>query len=1121
MLAVLLGIVSIMTFPIAAKAEPAEKTYTFSELDSPMEYGLKSEITEKGELKITFEDQYKSKFFLIPDDIDPSTITKVTFDVTEGSEAALAFKLHTQEDYDSDNKEGTPVSYGKAEITPSAGKKVKYFSVMSLNAGKTEATIAGVTFSVSGEGNPGADEEETVIEGENIIKNGNFDEADLSMWSAEQGESKITTAEADEAIFGDVKTYGVINSRTRPFDCFGQDVTDVVTNGNTYAFSFYVMLSDDYEGAPADQRQVDFAPYITSGGNTSYLGSYSPELTGTVSQQLTPGKWTRFEGTFKVAAAGDLDQVVIRLLEQGTDYGEGDCVKGEYYVTGVSLIDMNISSASIEKSIPNLRDVAKEDFGDDFIMGTSISGSEINDKVLMELVTKHFNGITLGNELKPDAMFNYSNEKCPGTETVTFNGGSMEVPKMDFSRAEVYLDYLLTWNEEHPDTQIKVRGHVLTWHSQTPEWFFHEDYDASKPYVSPDVMTERHEWYIKSVLEHFVGNDSPYKDLFYGWDVVNEAVSDSTGTYRSDSENSSWWAVYKSNEFIINAFRFANKYAPESLELYYNDYNDTTPGKVQGIAQLLKDVKAADGTRIDGMGMQGHYDADSPKMSEFEEAAKTYGEIVGKIMVTELDFKSSSTYDGTEATLQDEYNKQAYRYRDLYRSMKKLNDEGSVKVDGMIVWGVIDTNSWLQAFTGVGGGVTDGSPQCPLLFDGDYHAKPAFWGIVDPTQLEPQTRSVDICYSSADDFGAAAEYDFADDNSDVTYKAIWNEGRLQFMVNVKDATDDADDRVIVYFDKYNSKTAGIKTKAVEVKRSDAEATDGGYSAIVNVDFEEAAANKVVGFDIVAYDGNSNMAAFNDTSFAQDTGSKFYAEATLKPFVSVPQGTAQIDGEIEDAWNNAVSVSLDNQTDAPEATAEVKLMWDNEYLYALAIVKDPVLNSASEQVHEQDSFEIFIDEKNTKADEYNTATKQYRTNFENANSFNGETCTEENINSATKVTDDGYIVEGAYKWTEISPEVGTYIGLELQINDANASGIRNGTRTWNDTTNQCWSIPACFGTAILTDKAEAGAPAGDGSSIDAANNVVTRSTTGDNKAGVVVGILALLLSAGAVILVKKR
>ena len=1062
LMAALLVLSTVMVAaPVKSQAAVTDQTYTFSELDSPMEYGLKSEITSDGTLNITFEDQYKSKFFKIPDDIEPAAITKVTFKLTKGAESALAFKLHDQADYDSDNKEGTPVSYGKAEITPSAGKDVKYFSIMSLNTGKTEASIESVTFSVSDEV-AASSKEETVVEGENIIPNGNFDSADVSMWTAESGEAVISVAEADEPIFDDVKTYGVINKRTRSYDCIAMDITDKVTNGSTYAFSFYAMLSDDYKDAPADQRQVDFAPYITSGGNTSYLGSYSAELSGDVSQQLTPGKWTKFSGTFKVAAAGNLDKVVIRLLEQGTNYGEGDCVKGEYYVTGVSLIDMNLATGSIQESIPNLKDAMCSDLGSDFIVGTSLSGSEINDRVLMELVEKHFNAITLGNELKPDSMFGYSNDKVPMTEITHLNGERLVVPKLDFSRAEVYLDYILDWNEQHPDSQMKVRGHVLVWHSQTPEWFFHEEYDASKPYVTTDVMNLRQEWYIKSVLEHFVGSDSPYKDLFYGWDVVNEAVSDSTGTYRSDSENSSWWAVYKSEEFIKNAFVYANKYAPETLELYYNDYNDCTPGKVEGIVNLLKTVKATEGARIDAMGMQGHYDINYPTAEAFKDSAEKYGEVVGKVMLTELDLKSSNTYDGTEATLQDEYTKQAYKYKELYDSMKELNNGSKVKVTGMTVWGVIDGNSWLQAYTGVGGGVTDGSPQCPLLFDDDYHAKPAYWAFVDPSKLAPMLHSINIVQAPADSFENAGEIAFEDLAS--TFKAIWNEGQLQFMVNVVDHTNDASDKVTVYLDRYNSKSEGIKTRSVEVARADAEATENGYVAYVTVPMEEAANNVIAGFDVVITDGTDKY-AFNDKTMTQDSSSKYFAEGMLKPFMYIPMGSAIIDGEMDDIWNSVDEVVIGNANDAPKASATARVMWDSDFLYVYAQVKDPDLNKESEQPHEQDSLEVFIDEINSKADAYNDATKQYRINYENEHSFNGDKCTEENLKTVAKKTEDGYVVEGAFRWTEISPKEGEYLGIELQINDADSTGARIGTLTWNDLTNQCWSSPSCFGTAM--------------------------------------------------------
>ena len=319
-LAALLFLGSFILFlPINVKAAPTDKTYTFSELKSTMEYGLTSKVNGNGELEITFNDQYQSQFYAIPTDIDPDTITKVVFDVKSGNAGDLAFKLHTPADYETTNKEGTPVSYGNPTITPDT-KGCKYFSIMSLNAGSTSATIASVTFTVSGEGNPPGDSGETEelsgpsVEGENLLQNGNFADADVSMWTSELEAAKITTATSDTPIVGDITTYGVLDGRTRPYDCFAYDVTDIVENGATYAYCFYVMLSEDYEGAPGTQRQVDFAPYITSGGSTNYLGSYSPEITGSSSQQLTPGEWTKFEGTFKVSSAGDIEQLVLRFL---------------------------------------------------------------------------------------------------------------------------------------------------------------------------------------------------------------------------------------------------------------------------------------------------------------------------------------------------------------------------------------------------------------------------------------------------------------------------------------------------------------------------------------------------------------------------------------------------------------------------------------------------------------------------------------------------------------------------------------------------------------------------------------------------------------------------------------
>lgn len=394
--------------------------------------------------------------------------------------------------------------------------------------------------------------------------------------------------------------------------------------------------------------------------------------------------------------------------------------------------------------IPVLRDCYEETMGG--FIGCAVTGAEIDDPGVFEIMTTHFNAVTLGNELKPDAIFGYSNDKCPGLTEAVIGDTTIDVPVMDFSRAEKILDQIYEWNREHPDRQLKVRGHVLVWHSQTPEWFFHEEYDKQKPYVSKEVMNLRLEWYIKSVLEHFTGENSKYRDMFYGWDVVNEAVSDNGEKYRTEKENasepldkdthgsnSSWWAVYQSEEYIINAFKYANQYAPESLELYYNDYNECNFAKRNAILKLLQTVKdnegaPGEGTRISGMGMQGHYNMESPAFNEIEYSIKAYAEVVSNVQITELDLRASDSYTGTEESKIEEYEKQRKRYQQIYYGIQSAakNNE-NVRFGGITFWGTVDHYSWLQHRSEVGGGNTTGLPCLPLLFDENYEPKPCFY----------------------------------------------------------------------------------------------------------------------------------------------------------------------------------------------------------------------------------------------------------------------------------------------------------------------------------------------------------------------------------------------------------
>ena len=1077
----------------ADEKQTTAKTFTAEQLE--VIWGNAEHKLEDGQWKLSFANQYDQVKWKVPEVIALSDVKSVTFHVAD-QKGSVTLKVYNG----GDDAEAANTQYGltgseEYTMEPSGEGSVDAVGLMTTDetGSGSEVSLISVTFELKeGSGSP-------ITYGDNIIKDGDFasNEAAAS-WNASVGNSKITVEEEENEI-GDsgLKTYGVINrdpATATSGDCFSQDITDAVELGEEYQYSFWAKLSDVYKDAPEEQRNVDFAPFYVSGGEATYLGSYSTGvLSGEITKTLTAGEWTKFSGTFNVPKTAD--QIVIRIIEQGTNYGQGDCVKGAYCVTGVSMKKITRPKPEIEKDIPEWKTSVTESLGNDSIAGTAIMLSEISDDTLMELVEKHFNAVTFGNELKPDALFNYQIDgNSVPTKTITFEGEELQVPivndagdSLDFSRADAMADKILAWNNAHPDQKIRIRGHVLVWHSQTQEWFFHENYDITKPYVDKETMNRRLEWFISSVFDHYFGEaaNEKYDGLFYGWDVVNEAVIGNT--YRTDKvsaaeslseirhgNNSSWWHVYESNEFIINAFKYANKYAPKNVELYYNDFGETDNTKCEGIVKLINDVKSAKGTRLDAFGMQAHYNVDGFSAAQFKSVAKKYAQAAGKVQLTELDFKASSTYDGTAAAKESEYTKMAYCHKNLYEAIKALKAEGT-NVSGLTVWGVIEPNSWLHSQSNVGGGA-NGSAQCPLLFDGNYKAKPAYWAYVNASKLQPAIQKVTI--TEAKDGNIAGETYTIDQGAvQAEFIPVWDADGLTVQVKVKDTTVNDADAVTVYVDPDNS-ASDITPHKVTVARTAAAAIAGGYQATVKVSMKGLKVAQQISLDVVV-NNDGETGSFNDLTGKQESSSKYYAVATMKPGIEkIPYGIISIDADADAAWGNAVNIPL-TINKGSEASANAKVLWDDDNLYVYAAVKDAVLDKTGAQTHEQDSLEVFIDEDNGKTASYGEDDKQYRINYNNEQSFNGKKCLAENVKSATKTIDGGYVVEAAFKWTDIKPANGTKIGLEFQINDAKG-GKRIGTLSWYDETGMGWSGSNVYGTVELIGKTGSN---GGGSSVN--------------------------------------
>ena len=1085
----------------ADETQTTTKTFTANQLTKAFAGGADGTSCESGEegwnVVLKHDDaehKYPQAVWNLSESFDLANVESVTFNV-KSQEGVIALKLGmTNASGWYDDVEACYGQNGQKQYTIVPEKTEGTFDKVVIMTTQNDASFCLTSVVVTLKEGSGSQ----ITHGENIIDNGDFSNQDFSSWSASKGDATITAEPVENGADIGVTTCGAITRSQDPsksYECFAQDITENVSEGEEYEFSFWAKLSDDYNKELKDsQKTVQFQPYYENGdGKQEY--DTTGLISGTSAQILEAGKWTKFEGTYKIPSGAK--KVVIRILEQGNWQEPGSCIMGKYYVANVSMKKITKPKPEIEENIPDWKASVTESLGNGSIAGTAIMSSEISDDTLMALVKKHFNAVTFGNELKPDALFNYQIGQSVDSTTITFQGKELKVPvvndkqeNLDFSRADAMLDKILEWNNANPNDKIRVRGHVLVWHSQTPEWFFHEDYDVAKPYADKETMNRRLEWFIFSVFDHYFGKaaNGKYDGLFYGWDVVNEAVngntyrddkviSDASDTSTSDTRhgsNSMWWRVYKSNEFIINAFKYANKYAPKNVELYYNDFGETDNTKCEGIVKLINDVKSADGTRLDAFGMQAHYNVDGFSAAQFKSVAKKYAQAAGKVQLTELDFKASSTYDGTAATKESEYTKMAYCHKNLYEAIKALKKEGT-NVSGLTVWGVIEPNSWLHSQSDLGGGAS-GSAQCPLLFDGNYKAKPAYWAYVDATKLQPAIQKVTI--TEAKDGNIAGEtYTIDQGEVQAEFIPVWDADGLTVQVKVKDTTVNDADAVTVYVDPKNS-ASDITPDKVTVARTAAAAIAGGYQATVKVSMKNLKVAQQISLDVVV-NNDGKTGSFNDLTGKQESSSKYYAVATMKPGIEkIPYGTISVDADADAAWGNAVNIPL-TINKGSEASANAKVLWDDDNLYVYATIKDAALDKTGAQTHEQDSLEVFIDEDNGKTASYGEDDKQYRINYENEQSFNGKKCLAENVKSATKTIDGGYVVEAAFKWTDIKPANGTKIGLEFQINDAK-DGKRIGTLSWYDETGMGWSGSNVYGTVELTGKTGSN---GGGSSVN--------------------------------------
>ena len=193
-----------------------------------------------------------------------------------------------------------------------------------------------------------------------------------------------------------------------------------------------------------------------------------------------------------------------------------------------------------------------------------------------------------------------------------------------------------------------------------------------------------------------------------------------------------------------------------------------------------------------------------------------------------------------------------------------------------------------------------------------------------------------------------------------------------------------------------------------------------------------------------------------------------------------KGTPIIDGTIDDIWNTTTPIDINvtqagntkADTHMPAATA--RMLWDNGNLYVLAqVAKDPSepLDKGNSNPWEQDSVEVVVDLTNGLSAMYTNASGHYRVRYDgfatvDAGMTDNQGVTT-NMTSATTFdeTTNSYTVEMQIPFIQITPEIGTQVGFDVQVNDAK-EGVRIGAFAWNDASGTAYQDLFKIGTLEL-------------------------------------------------------
>ncbi|KGM16302.1 endo-1,4-beta-xylanase [Actinotalea fermentans] len=668
----------------------------------------------------------------------------------------------------------------------------------------------------------------------------------LQGWQARDAQGTPTVAVTDTEAHGGAQA-ALVSDRAGQGDGIALDVTDVFEPGVTYDISAWVKMAagEEPDGLWLSvQRVTEGASAFDTVGQFSGIGST---------------EWTQVTASYTMASADTALLYFETPWVSETDPGT---------TTPFLVDDITIRSqdAPVVQDLLPIKDTV------DFPLGVAVDSRETTGSSA-ELTLRHFDQLTAENHMKVEAWYD---------DARTFRMHPEAITVMDFAQ----------------ENDLRMYGHVLVWHSQTPDWFFQDDEGAPLTDSEADqqVLRDRlrtHIFNVAQAISDRYGAFGSDTNPLVAWDVVNEVVSDSAEF--SDGLRRSEWHRILGEEFIDLAFTYANEafngeYAAEGashpVQLFINDYNTEQSGKQDRYFALVSRLLER-GVPVDGVGHQFHVSLSTP-VASLAAALDRFATLPVVQAVTELDVTVGSPV--TQANLVE----QGYYYRDAFRIFREFH-AATGDLFSATLWGLQDARSWR-------------SEQAPLVFDGRLQAKPAYDGAVDgelPARLQAEL-SFQGSVPLDDAAAGSPEWQRLPLHAveDVArFQTRWEADHLTVLAQVTDPTVDATDGLT--FAVGDATYAIGRDGAGDVAGLVAE-TEAGWSAVVHLPLTDAAQGDDLSFDLRVTDGEvttgwnapgvlGTLTLVEPLSFVQ------VAEAPEAPVV---------DGAVDEAWALANAVTTD-------------------------------------------------------------------------------------------------------------------------------------------------------------------------------------------------------------------